>query len=175
MRVPIRGTPDDWFQWLRSDDAELRHEATLILGGLVPEDPVSPEPLLVRLSDSDKDVVFWSIVGLTCLEHQATPALPLLIRVAATHPVFGIRQAALEALPRIAAEDVAVKRALLYSLRDDSPWVRQSALRALIYVPGLDVTELEAIRALEADPDPMVSSQVEITLRNIRLRRILPA
>ena len=170
MRIPIRGTPDDWFIWLRGNDEERRHEATLMLGGLVPDDPVGPEAFIPRLESPDQDTVFWAVTALACLERRSIVALPALIQVGASHAAFGVRQAALGALTRIAPFHPAAKHALLYALGDDSLWVRTSALAALIDVTELNETELAAIRALEQDPEPFVRDQVEITLRNSRLR-----
>jgi HEAT repeat protein len=154
MRIPIRGTPDDWFAWLAGSHEERRHDATLILGGLTPDDPVDPDPLIARLADPNPDIVFWAVVGLTCLEHAA----------------FGNRQAALGALARVAPREPVARRAILYALGDESLWVRMGALQALIEIPELSEDDLAAIRSLEQDPEPFVRDQVEITLRNIRLR-----
>lgn len=65
MRIPIRGSPDDWFAWLKGPDEKLWKDATLILGGLFPEDPVPPEPIIARLEDADAKIVFWAIIGLS--------------------------------------------------------------------------------------------------------------
>ena len=170
MRIPLRGTPDDWFAWLRSGQTEQRHEAQLIFGGLVPEDPVAPETLMARLQDPNTDIVFWAVIALARLERRAAPALSALRQLATTHPAFGVRAAALDALSHISSEDPVSKQAFLYALGDESAWVRAGALRAFISVPDLDDTDLAAIRALAQDPESVVVQQVEITLRNIRLR-----
>lgn len=170
MRPPITGTPDEWLEWIRSDDPERRRDATLILGGLTPDDNVSAASLVGHLQDADSDVVFWAVIGLACLGHRAAQAVPALIQVGTRHPQDGVRQAALEALPRISPADLAAKNALLYTLRDSSHWVRQTALRALIDMTALDSVDLDAIRALESDQEPFVRHQLEITLRNIKLR-----
>jgi hypothetical protein len=155
---------------LAGDDEKRRHDARLILGGLTPDDPVAPEALVSRLTETDEDIVFWAVIGLARLEDRAAVGLSAISRVAARHPAFGVRQAALEALPRIAAKDPEIKPVLVHALVDESPWVRQSALRAFISVPALDASYLAAIRALEHDPDEIVRHQAEVTLRNIRLR-----
>lgn len=170
MRIPIRGTPDDWFAWLTGPDEKRRHDATLILGGLTPDDPVAAEPLIARLTDPDRRIVFWAVVGLACMRHRAAAALPALVQLAAAHPAFGVRQGALIALGRVAPDQVLAKQAMLYALGDESLWVRKEALSALIQVPGVTEHDLAAIRVLEQDPEPKVRRQVEITLRNIRLR-----
>jgi HEAT repeat protein len=170
MRIPLRGTPDDWFAWLSSGQTEQRDEAKLILGGLVPEDPVAPETLMAQLQNPSTDIVFWAVIALDRLERRAAPALPALRQLATSHPAFGVRDAAIAALSRIASADPVSKQAFLYALGDESAWVRASALRAFINVPDLADTDLAAIRALAQDPESMVVHQVEITLRNIRLR-----
>ena len=170
MRIPLRGTPDDWFAWLVGSDEKLRHDAKLLLGGLTPEDPVPPEPLIARLTDRDPRTVFWAVVGLTCLRPRATAAVSGLAHLATADPAFGTRQAAIGALVRVAPRDPVAKRAILNGLVDDSFWVRAEALRALIQVPELDQGDMEAIRALERDSEAVVRNQVEVTLRNIRLQ-----
>jgi HEAT repeat protein len=170
MRIPLRGTPDDWFAWLDGSHEKRRQEAKLILGGLTPDDPIAPEPLIARLADPNPEIVFWAVVGLSCMERRSAAALLQLIRVASLHTAFGNRQAALEALARVAPREPVAKQAILYALGDESLWVRIGALRALIEIPELSEDDLAAIRTLEDDPETMVRDQAEITLRNIRLR-----
>jgi HEAT repeat protein len=170
MRIPPYGSTDEWFTWLTGRDPKKRQEATLILGGLLPDDAVAVEELAARLRDPNDEVVFWAMTGLACLESRASPALEELRRIAASHPRFGLRQGAVHALTRIAPADPLTKVALLDALRDSSPFVRRQTLQGLIEVPELSAGDLGAIQELENDPDPAVRNWVEISLHNIRLR-----
>ena len=71
----------------------------------------------------------------------------------------------------MSAGETLRRSAMLAALSDDSSWVRMSALEALIAVPRLTRADISTIRALKHDTDPMVRERVEVTLRNIRLRR----
>ena len=170
MPSRLHGTPDEWFAWLTGPDAQRRKEATLILGGLQPEDPVDPAALIARLEDSSSDRVFWAIIGLSCLGPRAEAAVPKLAQVSAADPAFGHRQAALGALVRVGPRSLLAKQAILYALGDKNFWVRHSALEALISISELTADDLSAINKMEEDPEPLVRDQVEITLRNIRRR-----
>ena len=93
------------------------------------------------------------------------------MEISARHQSFGIRQAAVDALARVAPERPPVKAALLAALHDESPFVRREALQALIVIPALEPADILTIRELERDPHEDVSRWSEIALRNIRAKR----
>lgn len=171
MRIPPRGSPDDWFAWLTSSSAPLRKRATLILGGLEPTDDVPVEPLVGRLRDGREDVVFWALVGVARLGARARAALPDICRIAVAHEAFGVRQAAIGALVDIGPGEPDTIATLRLALRDGSPYVRREALEAIIEVPQLTEADLGAIAEMARDEDETVADWSEIALRNIRLRR----
>jgi tetratricopeptide (TPR) repeat protein len=59
--VEIKGTPDQWLDWLVGDDEQIAHDAKLALGGLIPEDNVPLEALVDGLTSAGEDVVFWCL------------------------------------------------------------------------------------------------------------------
>jgi HEAT repeat protein len=163
------GTPKEWLAWLTGRDSRQRHEAKLILGGLEPKDVIGIDPLIRGLGSEDRDVAFWSTVGLGRLGRQAAAAIPNLAGVAVGHREFGVRQAAVSALAWVGPRDDQAKAAVLQALGDTSPWVRRDALEALIHFEDLTEHELTRIKAMESDPDEDVARWSEIALRNIRL------
>ncbi len=164
------GSSKDWLEWLTGPDEGRQKEATLILGGLTPDDPVDLGPLLFGLLSSDRQVRFWSIVAVGRLGPGAAGALPELKRIALCDPEFGLREGAVSALTRIAPADSAVKATVFAALGDTHPAVRREALRATMRLPAISPAELTAIKGLERDPDAGVVRWSEIALRNIRLR-----
>jgi HEAT repeat protein len=170
MRVPPEGSPDDWFSWLRGQNQKLRKRATLILGGLEPTDEVAVTPLQDRLADDDADVVFWAIIGLQRLGERALSSAPMVAEIATRHPTFGVRQAAVGALPMVGPTEPCSLLALRAALRDESPFVRREALQAFVGIPNLEARDLETIADMSKDPDEAVAMWSEIALRNISLR-----
>ena len=164
----IEGEPEDWLSWLTGSSSRRRKEATLILGGLTPEDNVRLAPLIEALSSEIDDLVFWSATGLGCSGSRAINAVSELVRVASFHEQFGNRQAAVSALSEIAPDSAIAKAAVLRSLGDSSPIVRRQALQALIQFTELSADDLCRIEVMEHDPDEAVASWSEIALRNIR-------
>ena len=142
----------------------------LHLGGVTPDDRVPLQPLIDAVSRGREPEVFWAVVALGRLKDPAAVAVPLLCKVAAEHPAFGVRQAALIAIAKIAPGDERVKAAVLAAFKDPSPFVRRQALQETIKLGGLTPDELAAIKACENDPDEAVADWSEIALRNIRLR-----
>jgi len=168
MRIPIEGQPADWFSWLSGTDPVKRKTATLILGGLEPEDPVDPVSLGEGLKNSSKDIVFWTVIGLGRLGARAQAFVPRLSEIVESYEGFGLRQAAILAITRIAPTHPHTKYALLGALHDSSPFVRREALQALIKVRPLSPSDLEEIRKLENDGDETVARWAGIALANIR-------
>lgn len=168
MRVPIEGQPADWFSWLSGADPLKSQTATLILGGLEPEDPVDPADLSEGLESSANDVVFWTVVGLGRLGAKAHAYLPRLAEIVEKHERFGLRQAAILAITRIAPGDPHTKYALMGALRDPSPFVRREAVQAFIKVRPLSSSDLEAISKLQQDSDEAVARWAGITLADIQ-------
>ena len=169
-RVPLIGSPDEWFEWLTGRDDKRAHEATMILGGLEPSDPVPIPPLVQRLDASTEKAQFWAIIALGRLEINALSAAPRLREIARAHEAFGLRQAAILALKRIAPADPATKETLKLGLGDPNPFVRRETLRAFIDVPNLTPADLQLIAAAATDSNEAVAAWSEIALRNIRLQ-----
>ncbi len=167
----FKGNPEDWLRWLGSNDPDLSQQARLALGGLTPQDGFSPEVFLAALASDDDDIVLWSVVALGRLEAGALRAIPGLVRLASAHRAFGVRQAAVSALPRIGSEEPEVKPALLAALTDASPFVRREALQALTALPQLEQMDLRTIENMGADPDQDVARWSKIALRNIGSNR----
>ena len=166
----ITGNPEEWLAWLTGKDERKWHRATLILGGLSPENEVDTTPLVKALASENRDVVFWSTVGLGRLGARASGAICELSHLAINHHQFGVRQAAVRALSKIGPSDRQAKSAVLAALDDPNPFVRQSALQALIDFKELSKRELSRIEAMEVDPDRAVSNWAVSALRNIQLK-----
>jgi hypothetical protein len=162
-------TVHDWLRWLEGPDGDLRHEAKLRLGGIMPDDDVPVQPLMHAVAAAREPALFWAIVALGRLGSRASAAVSMLRETAAGHYQFGIRESALVALAKIAPDDAQSKACAVAALGDINPFVRQQALRALISFQGLTTEDLAAIKACESDPDESVSRWSEIALRNIRL------
>jgi HEAT repeat protein len=169
MRIAPCGSPDDWFLWLIGSDSRLRKQATLILGGLEPTDDVSVAPFLERLSHNDETIVFWAVVALHRLGPRSKQAASSLATIAGTHPAFGVRQAAISALPKIAPTEPGTLEAMRKALSDSAAYVRREALQAIAKLPTLEMSDLEAIARMANDADEAVARWSEIALRNIRL------
>ena len=170
QRVPLTGTPDDWFDWLTGPDEQRAHDATIILGGIEPADGIPVAPLVERL-DSDKEYVqFWALIALGRLEDNAVIAAPRIREMARSHKAFGLRQAAIMAIKRIAPADPATKETLTFTLRDPNPFVRRETLQAFIDVPALTQSDLQLIAAAANDEDETVARWSEVALRNVRLK-----
>ncbi|MFL5328982.1 MAG: HEAT repeat domain-containing protein [Gemmataceae bacterium] len=167
----IRGTPELWIEWLAGSDRRKWKEATLILGGLSPDDQIPLEPLIKGLSSADDNIVFWCAIGLGCTGPKAINAVNELIRVADGHNQVGARQAAINALSDVAPNNNSVKLTVLGCLNDASPFVRREALEALIECDKLTDDDLSKIAAMQSDPDNTVAEWSEIALRNIKNRR----
>ena len=172
--API-GTPDDWFAWLEDPGGARRHEAKLILGGLLPTDPVPVAPLLARLTHANEEIVFWSIVALGRLEVRASAAATEVERLVVAHPAFRVREAAIDALAKIAPTAPGTWRSIQVAFQDTSALVRRQALQASIAVPSLTSDDLAVIESLQIDGDEAVRRWSEIALRNIALRKREPA
>jgi HEAT repeats len=168
LRIP--GTPDDWFAWLEGSDQSRRHKAKLILGSLDPGARVPLDPIIARLSDSGSEPVFWAAIALGCLGAKSVAALPALTQLALSAPAFGVRQAAISALVKIAPESNTVKATLHQALEDHDPFVRSEALSSFIYLENIKESDIEAIQALEQDSSEYVRNGVEIAIRNISNR-----
>jgi HEAT repeat protein len=166
-----RGALKTWLAWLIGTDVAKRREAVLALQSLTPDDAVPVSPLVQALGAQNDLLVFWSAIALGCLGRRAARAVPALARIANEHPQFGTRQAAVNALSRIAPGSREAKAAVMGALTDPNPFVRREALQALIAFKNLSVEELSRIKLLEHDPEQAVASWSEIALRNIRLRR----
>jgi HEAT repeat protein len=155
---------------LEGDDAEARHQAKLVLGGLLPDSGWPVEPLVEALNSQSDDVVLWTIVALGRLETRSTPAIDLIANLARGHRALGVRQAALKALSNIEPGAVAARSAIFAALADESALVRREALQSSISVPAHTQAELTQIAEMAADSDESVSRWSEIALRNIRVR-----
>jgi HEAT repeat protein len=163
-------TPEKWLSWLQYGNHSERKEATLILGGLKPSDPVRLSPLVQALESEDDNLIFWCVIALGRLRSRARRAVPRLLPLL-ERSAFGIRQAVVLTLSKIAPNDERVKGAILGALKDPSPLVRRQALQAAIVIPHLTKGELRSIRSMENDLDEAVARWSEVALRNIRLRQ----
>jgi hypothetical protein len=163
--------PEEWFARLTANDTRERTRAVARVCQLVSEDGA----LLARLSDAlrspNDHAVFWVIVKLGSAGPDARATVPALVQCLGERKEFGLREAAVGALVRIAPDDPSVKAAVLGAFTDASPYVRRRALQASIDLVGLSDTDLDLIRGMEADPDEHVAKWSEIALRNIRLKR----
>lgn len=156
---------------LQGSSAQERKHATLVLGGLTPEDACPIEPLVQVLSSENDDLVFWSIVALGRLQHQAELAVGKISVIAKTHHAFGIRQVALTALSKIAPDSAAARLAIFAAFADDNPFVRREALQSSILIPEHTSDELSKIAAMSADRDETVAAWSTVVLRNIRIKQ----
>lgn len=170
MQVRFKGTPEDWLAWLTSGEEVLMREATFALGGISPSDGFVPDHFQEALSSPNERIVFWSIVALGRLERGSLPAIPKLVEISAQHRAFGVRQAAVQAISKIAPESVQAKQAIFSAFEDASEFVRREALQAVIAIPKLNAADINVIRQMSDDPDRDVSRWSEIALRNIQLR-----
>ena len=170
MRVPPKGSPDDWFDWLVGNNSRKSERATLIIGGLDPSDDVPVEPFVQRLSDPDDDVVFWALVGLLGLGVRAHVATAKIAALATHHRVVGVRQMAIRVLSVAAASNQLATSTIERCLADESSLVRRGALEALIKLPIHTAELLDRIASMADDDDEAVASWSEIALRNIRMR-----
>jgi hypothetical protein len=159
------------------DDGDFVLLGKMTRQGLVSLDPAdkrrkaSLAPVLEALRSSDRRKVFRAIVELPRFGKRARQAVPELVRLSSVSRRSAERDAALGALADIAPDDLRAKAAMLRALQDKSPFVRQSALQALISVPKLSAGDLAKIKSMENDSDKEVADWSEIALRNIGGRR----
>ena len=162
--------PTKWLDAIDGADEALDREAQLALGGLGPDDDVVMQPIFDALSSPSEKRVFWAVAALTQLEGRSLPALPRVAELATGDAAFGVRQAAVGALAKIAPGEATARNALRRALADESPFVRRQALQAFVAVPSHTSEELAAIDARRDDPDSAVRASFEIARRHIRLR-----
>jgi hypothetical protein len=163
--------PEEWFARLTVDDTRERNRATARVCELVSENGELLAPLSNALRSPNDHAVFWVIVKLGSAGSAARATVPALVQCLRERKEIGLRQAAVRALVQIAPDEPSVKAAVLGAFADASPYVRQSALQAVIGIAGLSDAELDIIRGMETDPDEHVARWSEIALRNIRLNR----
>jgi HEAT repeat protein len=161
---------EDCLSKLQGSNTQERKSASLILGGLIPEDAWPIEPLVDALDSENDDLVFWSIIALGRLEHHAALAVEKISIIAKTHQAFGIRQVALSTLSKIAPKSIVARKAIFSAFTDDSPLVRREALQSSILVHEHTSEELSKIAAMSADRDKTVAAWSDVALRNIRIK-----
>src|SRR5262245_17441775 len=107
----LRGAPDAWIAALTGASDKAWKQATLMMGGLKPEDGVSPQPFIDALESGNDEVTFWSVVALGRLRVRARAAVPKLCGLC-RHKQINVRESALSALAKIAPGDPAAKGAI---------------------------------------------------------------
>ena len=157
--------PSPWLAALTGSDEEARHAATLALGGFTEADKVVAEPLVAALSSRDEDVVFWSVVALGCICLQGCSAAPHLASIIRSHTAFGVRQAAVQSIVKVAPKAVETRHAVISALADENAFVRREALQSTLSLLPLAAEEIASISSLSADPNQAVSRWSEIVLR----------
>jgi HEAT repeat protein len=165
-----RVEPSSWLRWLTEGDEVARKRAQMLLGGLESEDIDDPAPLFEGLQAQDDDVIFWCLIALGRIREVGAAAAPRIREIVTGHDAFGTRQAALQALVKVAPVDPATRSAVLSCLEDDSPFVRREALQCMIAVASVADGDLDTIGALAKDTDPTVARWSEIAIRTIRSR-----
>lgn len=161
---------------LFNEDRKAAHQARLVLGGLGPDDEIDVGVLVNALAiDGRDDLVFWASIALGRLGPKASAACTRLATLARSHSAFGLRQAAIQSLVKIAPGDPLTKGAVFDALGDPDASVRREALQSVIAVPGLGALDLDRIASMQFDPDVDVRRWVEIATRNITLRRRVDA
>ena len=157
--------PSPWLAALNECDEEARHAAKRALGGFTEADKVLAEPLVTALASRNEEVVFWGAVALGCIRLQGVSAVPRLASLIRSHPAFGVRQAAVQAIVRVAQGQAATRNAVFSALADDNAFVRRETLQAILSLLPLAPDELARVSRLSADPNEVVSRWSEIVLR----------
>ncbi|ROZ63870.1 HEAT repeat domain-containing protein [Ramlibacter sp. WS9] len=160
--------PTPWLEALDGSDDAQRKEATLRLGGLSPLDDVDVLPISQGLRSSNEKVAFWSAIALGCLGDRARPVVSSLLNTAREHHAFGVRQACIAALGKLASLDLEARACVFTALSDSSPFVRREALQVISGLRTLEAEEIYQIRKLAADSDEAVARWSEIALRETR-------
>jgi hypothetical protein len=158
--------PQPWLDALTHGNDEERNSATLAIGGFSLDANIDVFPLIDALCSTDEKLVFWSVIGLGRAESQAAQAISSLASLVQSHPAFGIRQAAVAALRKIAPLDTVARQATTQALQDSSAFVRREALQSFAAYPSLSPAEIQVVTSLAADPDESVVSWSEIALRH---------
>jgi HEAT repeat protein len=161
-------SPTPWLRALESPDAALRKEASLWLGGLSPNEDVEVAPLAEALNSMNETVSFWAAIALGCLGSRAGQAVAPLSATAQHHSAFGVRQACIAALGKVALLDDVARSSIFRALSDPSPFVQREALQGIATLKVLGHGERKLVADLESDPDEAVSEWAKIALSRTR-------
>lgn len=164
--MPMILNPQPWLDALAHGNDVERKNATLAIGGFSLDASIDVLPFINALCSTDEQIVFWSVIGLARAKYQAAQAITALASLVQSHPAFGIRQAAVVALRKIALLDTVARQTTVQALQDRSAFVRREALQSVAAYPSLSPLEIQVVTRLADDPDDSVVSWSEIVLRN---------
>jgi len=159
-----------WISWITSSDKKKWKKATLALGGLSYDSEVDIPSLVTALDSDDDDVVFWCVGALGSLGNRSENAIDRLI-ILTDSDYFGIRQASIYALSRIAPDKSELNDIFIRKLSDSSEFVVRDVLSAFIRMNTVGDTEINAIKQCLTHSSDHVVFKAEVAIRNIMFKR----
>jgi HEAT repeat protein len=142
---------------LGSEDASVRHRATLVLGGCKPRDVHWVPDLIGGVRGGPSDVRFYAAVALGGIGRAAGEGAPALVEMLLSDEDMGNRQAAAHALGNVgrAAPGTAIHALGRVLEVDQGEFVCQDAVRALgslaVFEDGAIPLIIEALEHVDAE------------------------